>query len=414
MKSCRRTCFHPGCVRPSLVAALCVLAALAGAGGVLFAVESGGWARAGAQTVLVREPLVRSSMPRDRRRLEAGAGTRVQARSGSIAERASGVVTIFSYFGAKAGGSTLAGGLRVRRRPHRHRADGGARDRLDRRRLAAADARRGAVYVQFADGDRVAAQVVGWDPYDDVGVLRVSPSAHTLVPVPLGSSAGVQVGQPVAAIGTPFGVATSLSVGVVSGTGRTIPSLTTAYDLFDAIQTDAPINQGNSGGPLLDAQGDVIGINAQIRSSLESGLRGRRLRGADRLGRSARSTQLLASGHVAYAYLGLQTEDLTPGDRQGVRLRGRCTARSSTRSRRAGRRRAPGFGAGHRTVLWQDQRLTLGGDAIVAIDGLPVTRARTTSRASSPSAWCPASRRGSPCCGTGARSVIPVTLGARP
>ena len=92
--------------------------------------------------------------------------------------------------------------------------------------------------------------------------------------MPLGTSAGLAVGQPVAAIGSPFGSETSLSVGVVSGVGRTIPSLTTSYDLFDAIQTDAPVNQGNSGGPLLDAAGRAIGINAQIRSSLESGFEG--------------------------------------------------------------------------------------------------------------------------------------------
>ena len=141
------------------------------------------------------------------------------------------------------------------------------------------------IYVQFSDGDRVPARIVGYDLFDDVAVLRVDPKLHQLRPVPLGDSARVVVGEPVAAIGSPFGNADSLSVGVVSAIRRSIPSLTTSYDLIDAIQTDAPINHGNSGGPLFDARGRVIGINAQIRSSSgSSGLRGRRLRGADRLG----------------------------------------------------------------------------------------------------------------------------------
>ena len=95
----------------------------------------------------------------------------------------------------------------------------------------------------------------------------MEPSQHALDPVPLGDSSRVVVGEPVAAIGSPFGNTDSLSVGVVSAIRRSIPSLTSNYDLVDAIQTDAPINHGNSGGPLFDARGRAIGINAQIRSS---------------------------------------------------------------------------------------------------------------------------------------------------
>ena len=123
-------------------------------------------------------------------------------------------------------------------------------------------------------------------------MIHVDPAEHALDPVPLGDSTRVVVGEPVAAIGSPFGNVDSLSVGVVSAIRRSIPSLTTRYNLVDAIQTDAPINHGNSGGPLFDARGRVIGINAQIRSSgSSSGLRGRRLRRPDRLG--ARSLRQL-------------------------------------------------------------------------------------------------------------------------
>jgi S1-C subfamily serine protease len=129
--------------------------------------------------------------------------------------------------------------------------------------------------------------------------------------VPLGHSSTVVVGTPVAAIGSPFGEQSSLSVGVVSATDRTIDSLTSGYSVSDAIQTDASINKGNSGGPLFDARGRVIGINAQIRST--SGT-------AEGVGfaipiDTARRAldQLVRTGKVSYAYVGVTTQDVTPG-----------------------------------------------------------------------------------------------------
>ena len=123
------------------------------------------------------------------------------------------------------------------------------------------------LYVEFRDGDRVPATIIGWDLFSDVAAVRVDAADHALTPVPLGHSSTVVVGTPVAAIGSPFGEQSSLSVGVVSATDRTIDSLTSGYSVADAIQIDAPINRGNSGGPLFDARGRVIGINAQIRST---------------------------------------------------------------------------------------------------------------------------------------------------
>jgi S1-C subfamily serine protease len=166
------------------------------------------------------------------------------------------------------------------------------------------------VFVEFQDHDRAEAKIVGWDVFDDVGLLRVQPSAHALAPVPLGNSAAVVVGEPVAAIGSPFGNENSLGVGVVSATKRSIDSLTSDFNLVDAIQTDAPINHGNSGGPLFDARGRVIGINAQIRSTSGN---------AEGVGfavpiNSAKRSmeQLIASGSVSYPFVGVETEDLTP------------------------------------------------------------------------------------------------------
>ena len=196
------------------------------------------------------------------------------------------------------------------------------------------------VYVEFSDGDRVPATVVGFDLYDDVGVIRVDPALHALDPVPLGNSNRVVVGEPVAAIGSPFGNTDSLSVGVVSAIRRSIPSLTSKYNLVDAIQTDAPINHGNSGGPLFDARGRAIGINAQIRSSgAGSGFEG--VGFAVPINSARRSMQqLLANGTVRYAYVGITTEDLTPAiaKKFGYAARPRCV----DRRRHEGRRRRTG------------------------------------------------------------------------
>ena len=174
---------------------------------------------------------------------------------GEIYSRLSpGVVTVISLFdgaderarGRRRGRPGL--GLRARRRGlHRHqRPRGHRRGRQLRRRPSS-------VFVQFSDGNRVPAEIVGHDPNADVALLKVEPEGLDLTPLRLGRSAGLQVGEPVAAIGSPFGEEQSLSVGVVSALDRNIESLT-RFGIGDAIQTDAAINPGNSGGPLLDAQ----------------------------------------------------------------------------------------------------------------------------------------------------------------
>ena len=112
------------------------------------------------------------------------------------------------------------------------------------------------VYVEFSDGNRVKAQIVGVDLNADVALLKVEPDGLSLTPLTLGESHNLAVGEPVAAIGSPFGERQSLSIGVISAIDRNIDSLT-RFKIGDAIQTDAAINPGNSGGPLLDAHGRV-------------------------------------------------------------------------------------------------------------------------------------------------------------
>ena len=126
------------------------------------------------------------------------------------------------------------------------------------------------VFIAFADGNQVPAEIVGDDPNADVALLKVDPGGLDLTPLKLGSSRNVRVGEPVAAIGSPFSEEQSLSIGVISALNRNIESLT-AFAIGDAIQTDAAINPGNSGGPLLNARGEVLGINAQIKSQSGGG-----------------------------------------------------------------------------------------------------------------------------------------------
>jgi S1-C subfamily serine protease len=126
------------------------------------------------------------------------------------------------------------------------------------------------VTVGFGHNKTVEAQVVGKDPSKDLALLRVPTNGLTLHPLALGDSSKAQVGDPVLAIGNPFGLGRTLTTGVVSALQRQIQS-PSGVTIDNALQTDAPINPGNSGGPLLDEQGRVIGINSQIETAGSGG-----------------------------------------------------------------------------------------------------------------------------------------------
>lgn len=127
-----------------------------------------------------------------------------------------------------------------------------------------------AVQITFSDGSVTDAKVLGQDPYSDLAVLQVNTLPEEIAPLELGDSSTLQVGQRVIAIGNPFGLEGTMTVGVVSGVGRTIFAQQTSVGSFsipEVVQTDAAINPGNSGGPLLDSTGRVVGVNTAIRSS---------------------------------------------------------------------------------------------------------------------------------------------------
>ena len=231
-------------------------------------------------------------------------------------------------------------------------------------------ARPSQVYVKFADGNRVLAKVVGDDLNSDVALLKVNPAGLTLTPLKLGSSDDLKVGAPVAAIGSPFGESQSLSVGVISATGRDIESLT-AFKIGNAIQTDAAINHGNSGGPLLDAHGEVIGINSQIEST---GGGGEGVGFAVPVAAVQRSLdELRAKGHVDYAYLGVTTQELYPqlADRLGYDSEHGALVAAVVPG---GPADDAGIEPGEDKIEFQGQKgIPQGGDAIVAVDGREVT-----------------------------------------
>ena len=196
--------------------------------------------------------------------------------------------------------------------------------------------------------------------------------------MPLGDSSRVVVGEPVAAIGSPFGQESSLAVGVVSATERSIASLTSDYDVSGAIQIDAPINHGNSGGPLLDARGRVIGINAQISS--DSG-------NAEGVGfaipiNSARRSmeQLISTGKVAYAYVGVTTQDVTPALARRYELGAPRGALIQSVVEDGPAAQAGLRGVDPTSEVFNGIPISLGGDLIVAFAGRPVQRAADVAR----------------------------------
>jgi S1-C subfamily serine protease len=266
------------------------------------------------------------------------------------------------------------------------------------------------VFVAFGDGDRVPGELIGWDLFDDVAVLRVEPEAHSLEPVPLGDSARVEVGAPVAAMGSPFGNQNSLAVGVVSATHRSIASLTSEYTVADAIQTDAPITHGNSGGPLFDARGRVIGINAQIRS--DSG-QTEGVGFAIPINAAKRSLEQLAQNRrVVYAYVGVNAQDLTPtiARRFGYTVqRGAVVACVVPEGPGA---KAGLHGGSERRQL-NGFEFRFGGDVVVAIGNTPVDDADDLVRVVSET-LLPGQVARFTVVRDGKRLVVPVELGERP
>ena len=225
-----------------------------------------------------------------------------------------------------------------------------------------------AIEVTLGDGLRFPAKLVGTDVRDDVALIKIDPGEHKLTALPIGDSSTLQVGQHVLAIGNPFGFQSTLTTGVVSALGRTVQTSDQSF-IDGAIQTDAAINHGNSGGPLLDSHGEVIGINSAIYST--SGTTAGigfaiPINTAKRI-----ANELITEGRVREVYLGIQAIEFDQGFAQALGLpvdqglliedvdQGGPAARAGLRG-------------GDRVVIAGMRRVKVGGDVVTAVNGQPI------------------------------------------
>jgi putative serine protease PepD len=266
------------------------------------------------------------------------------------------------------------------------------------------------VTVQFADKKTVVAKVLGKDESTDLALLKVDPAGLDLAPLALGSSKGVEVGDPAIAIGNPFGLERTLTTGVISAVQRTIQAPNN-FEIDDVLQTDAPINPGNSGGPLIDATGKVIGINSQIATG------GNGSNGSVGIGfavpiDTAKKIipELRQSGRVDRGYLGIGslTVDKTLAD-LNLPVDHGALVQSVTPGGPADK---AGIRAGDLSATLDNHAIQLGGDIITKIDGKEIrTRddleAAVVNRKSGDTVKVTLIRQGK-------TKTVEVTLGERP
>jgi S1-C subfamily serine protease len=230
------------------------------------------------------------------------------------------------------------------------------------------------VQVTFPDGTTTIAEVIGLDEHSDLAVLEIDPTGYNLIPVARGDLDAMKVGMRVAAIGNPFGFEGTLTSGIVSAIGRSIPGLA-SFSIPESIQTDAAINPGNSGGPLLNERGEVIGVNAQIRTEAGSN---------SGVGFAIPITivdrvipVLIAEGRYEHSYIGISGNTFSPICAEGLGLDAEIRGAYVSAV-------LPGTPADEGGLRGGDVEIendsigicpsAAGGDLITAIDGVPVVR----------------------------------------
>jgi putative serine protease PepD len=234
------------------------------------------------------------------------------------------------------------------------------------------------IRVGFGGGSTFPAKVVGADLSSDLAVVHVDAPASALHPLAFDSSGAVQPGDPVYAIGNPFGLDRTMTAGIVSATGRDIQA-PNGLTIPNSIQTDAPINHGNSGGPLLDAAGRVVGVNAQIEGGTVDANVGVGFAIPSDTVRSV-AQQLVANGKVEHAFIGVQVETIPSGLSKlvrGIPGSGVTVAKVTAGSPAA----KAGLKAATHQVTADGESALLGGDSITALDGKPIHSAQALADA---------------------------------
>ena len=223
------------------------------------------------------------------------------------------------------------------------------------------------VDVTFSNGLIQSAKIIGIDLNSDLAIIQVDQLPDEVSPLPLGNMQELAVGQTVVAIGNPFGLDGTLTKGVISALGRTIPALT-PFSIPEAIQTDAAINPGNSGGPLLDLHGHVIGINAQIETDGQS-------QSNSGVGFAIPVNivnqvvpELISEGKYEWSWLGVRGSDVNPSLVEAMSLP-YATGAYLVEVTPGGPAEQAGIRGADKQVLVNGRSLEVGGDVVIAIDG---------------------------------------------
>jgi S1-C subfamily serine protease len=279
-------------------------------------------------------------------------------------EASPGVVTIRSVFGGAAGGAEGSGFVLDEEGEIVTNAHVVTDESSGSRKPAEE------VFVEFSNRNVLEAKILGFDPFADVALLKVEPEGFALHPLELGNDGELEVGEPVAAIGSPFGEQRSLSVGVVSATDRAVKSLT-QFQIEGAIQTDASINPGNSGGPLLEADAKVVGINQQIETNSGANDGVGFAVPVSAIRRSV--AQLREKGTAEYAFIGVSSQPVYPQLAQKLGIDTEFGALVAGvvpggPAEKAGLRGADG------TIRFQAAEYETGGDVIVEVEGHKVVQ----------------------------------------